>query len=391
MKASICIYRVLVAFIPLTLACATSSGCSDDDSPDVPTDIGTDTQSDAIACSDAQVEGPPGDATCHNDLDDDCDGFVDSEDPDCSACLGELDPEAAVALPADDSFHDEAVEWWYWTGHLQTDIGRWFGFELAFFKFGQAGTGAQMVNVAITDIEAEIFDYRIANVNGWPTQVENGFELAIGFHSAIGGGGDDQLHFEIGDYRVDLTLSAGKLPVFQHENGYTDYDFGGYTYYYSRERMPVTGLISIGGVTLNVDGTAWFDHQYGDLNEAVQLGWDWFAIQLDDNREIMIYNIHQQGADLQVGGSYTDELCVSTEIDPGDVDITVLNAWTSPHTGCIYPSGWEITVGDLELIVEPVMADQELSDVSPVYWEGANVVSGDATGRAYVELTGYCH
>ena len=366
MKDNIHRHRVFAAFILLTLACGVSPGCSDDDSTDVPTDIGTDTQSDVIACSDVQVEGPPGDATCYNDLDDDCDGVVDGEDPDCSACLGELNSEADVALPADDSYHDETVEWWYWTGHLQTDIGRWFGFELAFFKFGQAGTGAQLVNVAITDIEAEIFDYRIANVSGWPTQVENGFELAIGLHSAIGGGGDDQLHFEIGDYRVNLTLSAGKLPVLQHETGYTNYDFGGYTYYYSRERMPVTGLISIGSVSLDVAGTAWFDHQYGSLNEAVQLGWDWFAIQLDDNREIMIFNIHQQGADLQVGGSYTDELCVSTEIDPDDVVITPLNAWTSPHTGCTYPSGWEITVGELELIVDPVLADQELSDASTV-------------------------
>jgi predicted secreted hydrolase len=28
--------------------------------------------------------------------------------------------------------------------------------------------------------------------------------------------------------------------------------------------------------------------------------------------------------------------------------------------------------------------------VLPTYWEGASLVSGSATGRAYVELNGYC-
>ena len=40
--------------------------------------------------------------------------------------------------------------------------------------------------------------------------------------------------------------------------------------------------------------------------------------------------------------------------------------------------------------VTPAMEDQEMSDGDQVYWEGASTVSGDATGRAYVELNGYC-
>jgi predicted secreted hydrolase len=48
---------------------------------------------------------------------------------------------------------------------------------------------------------------------------------------------------------------------------------------------------------------------------------------------------------------------------------------------------------ELELELEPVLADQELG-TTPRYWEGAVDVRGErlrqrTTGRGYVELTGY--
>ncbi len=50
---------------------------------------------------------------------------------------------------------------------------------------------------------------------------------------------------------------------------------------------------------------------------------------------------------------------------------------------------------NLDLIVEPLIADQELN-VSFIYWEGAVRVTGTqagspVTGRGYIELTGYAH
>ena len=48
-----------------------------------------------------------------------------------------------------------------------------------------------------------------------------------------------------------------------------------------------------------------------------------------------------------------------------------------------------VTVADLTLTVTPLLEDQELETDVMDYWEGAAVVSGDVTGRAYVELTGY--
>jgi hypothetical protein len=43
------------------------------------------------------------------------------------------DPQP-VNLPADDGPHDRLSEWWYYTGHLQADDGRRFGFEFVIFR-----------------------------------------------------------------------------------------------------------------------------------------------------------------------------------------------------------------------------------------------------------------
>ena len=42
----------------------------------------------------------------------------------------------SVQFPHDDSFlKDQEVQWWYWTGHLTSEDGRRFGYEIVFFVF----------------------------------------------------------------------------------------------------------------------------------------------------------------------------------------------------------------------------------------------------------------
>ncbi len=305
-----------------------------------------------------------------------------------SAC--QSPPAGRVELPADDGPHTEATEWWYWTGHLRADDGRWFGFEWAFFLQEVLGVRGQMVHHAISDQSGGVFAYDVGFRPGPPAPVERGFALEVGAHSAVGVAGEDYLEGEVGVYELELVLSPVKPPVLQHGDGYTAYGFGGYTYYYSRPRMAARGTLTIDGEPLAVEGTAWFDHQWGSLSGAVDTGWDWFAIQLDDSREIMLFTVRADGSEALAGGTYTDAACQSAEIAPDELEVTPLGEWTSPHTGCTYPSGWAISVRDLELMVTPVMEDQEVDALVVRYWEGMAEVSGDSAGRAYVELNGYC-
>src|SRR5450759_2173326 len=46
-------------------------------------------------------------------------------------------PGYQFEFPRDHGAHDEyRTEWWYYTGHLQADSGRRYGFELTFFRVG---------------------------------------------------------------------------------------------------------------------------------------------------------------------------------------------------------------------------------------------------------------
>ena len=297
-----------------------------------------------------------------------------------------------VFLPADDAAHDKPSEWWYWTGHLKDDAGRWYGFEEVFFLVRYQGIDFMMAHHAITDIEAGTFSYGLRYGFVAPPDVADGFSLSLGNWTATGGDGNDHLSAGVDRYTLNLELEAVKPPVLQHGDGYTDYEFGGYTYYYSRERMAAHGILEVAGETRSVMGTAWFDHQWGDLFGAVEIGWDWFAIQLDDGREIMLVVLRKDGKPTPLGGSMTDQRGETTELASHEFAVTAVGEWISPTTGCAYPSGWEVTVRGLSFIVWPVLEEQEL--VVPIaaltYWEGAATVDGDVTGRAYVELSGYC-
>jgi predicted secreted hydrolase len=302
-----------------------------------------------------------------------------------------LTPTGKVNLPADDAAHSAELEWWYWSGHLQAADGRWFGFEQTFFSLANSGQPEQLVDTALTDIQGVAFTSSSSVGLGAPAQVDNGFTLDVGGQTASGGNGHDVLHSAASGASFDLTLDAQKAPVLHYGNGYVDYVPDGNTYYYSRERMSVSGTVLVNGSPLPVTGQAWFDHQWGQLSTVTQRGWQWFAIQLDDHRELMIYMMLQNGQPTAPVVDIADAECNVTQPDPSEVQVTSTGSWTSPHTGCTYPMGWHVTYRDIDLTITPALEDQEVQDPAQKYWEGASTVTGSATGRAYVELNGYCN
>jgi predicted secreted hydrolase len=298
-------------------------------------------------------------------------------------------PKGRVSLPADDALHDEELEWWYWSGHLETAGGRWFGFEETFFAVRQSGVNGQEVDTALTDIAGGQFLYDVTDVIGLPKSIPNGFDLYVDGNTANGGNGHDVLHAVAEGASFDLTLDSVKAPVLQYGDGYVTYA-SGYSYYYSRELLDAKGTVVVGGEMLPVTGQAWFDHQWGELDQVVTDGWEWFAIQLDDGREMMLYVLLDDGQPTTPTGSFSDAECHVTYLAGSDVAVASTGTWTSPHTSCTYPMGWHVTYGDLDLTITPTLEDQELYSGMQKYWEGASTVTGSTTGRAYVELNGYC-
>jgi predicted secreted hydrolase len=218
----------------------------------------------------------------------------------------------------------------------------------------------------------------------------------------IGGGGHDRLTAasEAAGFGLDLTLDAGGLPALLHgQDGWVDFGPAGGSYYYSRPRLRVSGTLTLGGTALPVSGLAWFDHQWGDFI-AVGGGWDWFAVDLDDGSALTLSLVRDvEGRQALAYGTLMQPDGTAVHLAAADFAVQVLDHWTSPHTGALYPAGWRLTVPGRGLVItlRPTVADQELdtrASTGVIYWEGSQVVSATRDGlplggQAYVELTGY--
>ncbi|TMF40618.1 MAG: hypothetical protein E6I26_02625, partial [Chloroflexi bacterium] len=326
-----------------------------------------------------------------------------------------VDPQPVV-LPPDDAPHDRLTEWWYVTGHLRADDGRSFGFEFVIFR---AERGAFPVtwasHLALTDETNGSF--RFAQRSEIGPQVHrgrpNGFDLSIagggtpwtmdggnGRDRLVAWSGPDAASPTPGDFGLDLTLAATKPPALHDGDGWIDFAAGGSSYYYSRTSMTARGTVTVDGQTLKVDGTAWFDHQWGDFITIGGGGWDWFAINLDDGTDVMLSLVRNaDGSYPLVYGTLVAADGRSRNLPRDAFTVEVTGRWRSPATGADYPAGWRVTLpaDGLTIDLTPTVADQELdtrATTSVVYWEGSQRVVATRDGRpvggeAYVELTGY--
>ena len=156
-----------------------------------------------------------------------------------------------------------------------------------------------------------------------------------------------------------------------------------------------------GGAQFAVDGLSWMDHEFGsdELQDGV-VGWDWYSIQLDDRRELMLLIVLRRKDGTVVSessGSLIDARGRVTYLSRAVFSVAARGSWTSPHTGGVYPSGWRVRVpsAHVDVVLTPVLLDQELANTmgGVSYWEGAvdarDAGSGRALGVGYVELTGY--
>jgi len=203
-----------------------------------------------------------------------------------------------------------------------------------------------------------------------------------------------------GDVAIDLLLQPGKPPVLQGERGLSRKSArpGDASYYYSLTRMPPAGSVRVGGERFLVTGDSWMDREWSTSSLAAdQVGWDWFALQLADGSDLMLYRLRRRDGTVDPASSGTLIAPDGTSRPLAFADLQVESAgeWRSPRSGIRYPARWRVRVpGEgLDFEVRPLLADQEL-DVSIRYWEGAVEVAGSrrgapVRGRGYVELTGY--
>lgn len=319
-------------------------------------------------------------------------------------------------FPQDHFAHDGfATEWWYVTGNLRSDDGREFGFQLTFFRSALSAAAreresslgshhAWMAHFALSDLAGKRFHSFERFAREGPmaraSASDGGVFLRDWKLSFDARGEPAKLSARQEGLAIDLDLAPTKPPVLNGDGGLSvkNSDAGNASYYYSMTRIAAEGQVTIDARETAVRGHAWLDREWMSASlSRDQIGWDWFALTLDDGSELMWYRLRRKdgGVDPFRSGTFVAADGSSRRLTAEDVELLSFGAWTSPRSQANYPTRWTLNVAALGLAleIESALDDQEL-DVGFRYFEGAVRVRGQRSGQpiggaGYVELVGY--
>lgn len=317
-------------------------------------------------------------------------------------------------FPEDHGAHPRyRSEWWYLTANLESAAGEAFGVQFTLFRqalraqpvIGGPWDASQLYlgHLAVTDVaarrhvEAERLSRghpRLAGVSVAPFKAHvDGWSL-----EAAGPGLNDlTLRAATGEFAVRLSLDAVKPIVLQGNSGLSAKGPGQASYYYSLPRLAAAGEISIGGRTVAVTGAAWLDREWSTSVLAdSQTGWDWFALQLEGGRELMVFQLRNRSGlrDPYDQGVWVDADGQAHQLRNQDFTLEALEHWED-ELGVRWPVVWRLSVltpeGPRQWTVRAAVDDQRM-DTLLTYWEGLVGVyddTGARSGTGYMELTGY--
>jgi predicted secreted hydrolase len=322
------------------------------------------------------------------------------------------------AFPRDHASHpDYKIEWWYYTGNLQTTAGRRFGYQITFFRVGIDPAPANpsrwavrdlfMTHLAVSDPTGQRYRFEERLSRAGPGLAGAETERYRVWNDDWTGGLDDRgrhvLRASSAHAAIDLVLDEGKPPAINGVNGISQKgaQAGNASHYYSLTRMPTRGTLAIDGERFKVTGLSWMDHEFGtSFLEPEQQGWDWLSMQLDDGRDLMLYQLRRaDGArDPRSSGTLVDRDGRSRHLSASDFSLSPAGRTFKAPSGATYPIRWTVRVPaqDLSLDVTTPLENQELSTAGAgiSYWEGAIDITGTSRGQAirgrgYLEMTGY--
>ena len=295
-----------------------------------------------------------------------------------------------VVFPEDEGAHPTfPAEWWYGHFSLTDSKGREYGAMVAYFTIG-------LKVLSISDLAAGRFHHFVSG--SALHYVEKKFDLRWGrdhWFRTDERSPSYKLESYGGGLSLDLALLSDKPPLLGSGEGVSEWT-GGDSYYYSLTHLKSSGRIELQAEKLDVNGIGWMDHQW--INSLGRGGWDWFAVQLDNNIELVVWRIVNpdesvRSYDLTI--MFSDTAVYHTR----KLSLEKLDSWVSPESDKEYGVLWRVRekARGLDLQIKARHREQEirmfemLSIPSFYFWEGRTAVSGYLDGKAvsgigYAEL-----
>ncbi|NIP31719.1 MAG: hypothetical protein GTO02_19735 [Candidatus Dadabacteria bacterium] len=316
------------------------------------------------------------------------------------------------SFPKDHGSHpDFLTEWWYFTGHLESD-NQVFGFELTTFRFSNklthkfkskwASDQIYLTHFTITDEKNnKFYKYELVNRNffDFAGSSENGLNTWNGNYKMMLNGDKFKIIAKNEESELILDLTQESKIMLNGKSGLSQKGAkpGDASYYYSIPILKGSGKLKIQNDVFNIKhASVWMDREFFSIEESENSGWDWFSIQFDDGSVLMLYQIRdKEGKQTQFSsGTFLNTDGKQILLEHKDFELKRLDYWKSPKTNKKYPLKWRIIIPELNIniTITPTMKNQELvlkELLDMTYWEGRCLVSGSHSGKAYMELVGY--
>lgn len=256
------------------------------------------------------------------------------------------------------------TEWWYFTGHLRTagEPSPRFGFQFTFFRVGVsrdapaggsawAASNIIMGHAALTDLEtgghrfSELVVRAAPLLGGFGRHPDPRIAWSVGPPGTPdewqlrwkGEGFDFNMDDAGKSFGFELSTRPLKPVVYQGPGGVSRKGEGATeaSHYYSFTRMATSGTVRLDGKEWEVSGTSWMDKEFGSnqLGKDTE-GWDWFSLQLDDGREVMLYLLrNRDGGTRYAGATLVETGGAVRYLQPGEWKLNATGQWTSPASG----------------------------------------------------------
>jgi len=322
------------------------------------------------------------------------------------------DPDRRLVFPADHGPHPGfALEWWYVTAALTGEDGRDYGLQWTLFRIalapgdeGAEGWGSPQIwmgHAGVTTPDRHFAAERLARGGvGQAGAVAQPFaawiddwEMAAPPCTDCPPDALDRLRVRASlpeaAYALEL-VAEGPLVLHGAQGFSIKSPTGEASHYYSQPFYRAEGTLILPDGEVRVTGQAWLDREWSSqfLSEG-QLGWDWFALFLDDGARVMGFQVRAASGPSFTYASWITPEGTLTPAPPGAMRMQPLRRAVMPN-GAEVPVSWRIDWPEMGLAAE-IDAVNPLSwmDLSVAYWEGPVRLRGSHSGRGYLEMTGY--
>lgn len=290
--------------------------------------------------------------------------------------LHQVPEDARVSLPADHGPHDWAqTEWW----HLHADVVDVETGEPMHLFAGFVVQRTDLDKVAGLPVAPVSNPYHLAYVQvvsadgavssaryGWPAIrkprfVGDGLDLRHGGRRIAWDAGSVTLAARAGPHRVALRAETTRPATTPYDGKPIELVPGTRHLWYQDEGMHITGRWREGRTVRWVEGTGFFKHQWGRIYSQDVTGFTWLSGDLPDGRALVLVRIYSKHAAPKVLAWTTEEGGTPTPLDADAIELRPTATWTSPRSGKRWSSGWSVRGEGLDLEVQTLFDDQELS------------------------------